>query len=211
MRQFPAAKQQQHDDTHADAGIGEIEHGAEEHEVAAADQRHPFGPRSDDDREVEHVNHLTHEERGVARAEGHEIRHVIGRRGVEDKAVEHAVNQIAGGPGQYKRETRQPKRARPEPHLPAEIPAQPPYCRHAEQAEHDLIDERQAEGHAVVLDEADVKPVSHPYAFMQVHPSFNLNLYHLVNDQQQQDNQTDCQPFSPDNIRISHLTLSGIL
>ena len=95
--------------------------------------------------------------------------------------------------------------------LPEQIPSNNAYCKDTKKAENQFVNYRHAECHPIVLNKTDIKPIRYPYAFMQVHPSFNLNLYHLVNDQQQQDNQTDCQPFSPDNIRISHLTLSGIL
>ena len=58
---------------HADTGIGKVEHGAEEHKVLSAHKWHPHGPLGLDEGEVEHIYHLTHEERRIARAKLDEI------------------------------------------------------------------------------------------------------------------------------------------
>ena len=56
--QFLPAEQEQRYDTYADAGIGEVEDWTEEDELLASDKRHPLRPRGDDEREVEHIDHL---------------------------------------------------------------------------------------------------------------------------------------------------------
>ena len=91
---LPTVEQQQPDDTHADAGIGEVEHRTEEDEMLTADKGHPQRPVQLKQREVEHIHHLSHQERGVTRTEGHEIRDII-RRGLREyQTIEQTVDQI---------------------------------------------------------------------------------------------------------------------
>ena len=88
--------------SHTDTSISEIEHRAEKYEFISTNPRHPFRPSRDYDGEIEHVNDLPHQERGITFTERNKIRHVIRRRRIEYETIEHAVNQIAYGPGKYK-------------------------------------------------------------------------------------------------------------
>ena len=56
--QFLSAEKEESDDTHADTSIGEVEDRTEEDKLLAAYKRHPLWPRGDDERKVEHVDHL---------------------------------------------------------------------------------------------------------------------------------------------------------
>ena len=60
LTDFLAIEQHEQNHTHRNAGIGEVKDGTEENELIAAKVRYPFRPGSDNEREIEHIDHLTH-------------------------------------------------------------------------------------------------------------------------------------------------------
>jgi hypothetical protein len=55
---FLSTKQEKTHNTNADASIGEVEHGTEEHKLLSAFEREPIGIGGYDEWEVEHVYHF---------------------------------------------------------------------------------------------------------------------------------------------------------
>ena len=98
-------EQQKQYDTHTDGGISKIEYRTEEYKMIATYKRHPLGPFCLDQWEIKHIHHLTHQEGGIARTERHKVGLVELRRIIENKAVEHTVDQIACGTCENHRQT----------------------------------------------------------------------------------------------------------
>ena len=184
MAHLIAVEDEQEDDTHRDAGVGEVEHRTEEDEGLSAPDGNPLGPRRFYQREVEHVDHLAQEEGSVARAEGNDVGDIERVGGTEDHAVEHAVDDV---PRRSSHDHGQADHiasrgaALDELH---DIPADGDDGHDAERAQHILVDERHAEGHAAVLHEVDIEPRCHLAALMQSHIGLDQNFDDLVNDYQ---------------------------
>lgn len=157
-------EEQQVERAHGHAGISEVEHRAEE------DHPSPVAYYG----EVEHVHHSAEHERSI----------------VPNQSVEQAVDDIAYRPGSDHR--------KPDKH-PDGSPAlaqQGVYPPYQEAAEHDAeqrqqqlarsVAERQAEGHALVLHEAQTAPLAYQRNLLaERHIRLDQNLDDLVNDDEQ--------------------------
>lgn len=201
---IPYGKQQRHYDAYTYTGVGEIEHRTEEHKLVTAPKRHPFRPCGNDNRKIEHINNLAHQERSVAMAERNEVRHIIRRRRIEYESVEHAVDKVAYRPGKNKRKAYNPQHT----HLPAQqsgqIPAQRDNGDDTEYAKNRLVYHCHAKRHTVVFDKAYVKPVGNPYALVKAHPGLHGYFYPLVDYKQRHRQQRHRQHSFLKFIRCNH-------
>ena len=186
--QVAGIEQDEHDDTHAERGIGNVEDGLEEHEVITADHGHPLGPVPLAQREVEHVHDPAVEQGGIAAVRGKQLCH-LGRHGiVENQAVGNAVNDIAQCSGGDQCDAGDIALG----HIVAV--AQSPQVidkrsrgDDAEQGEQQFAAQFHAEGHAVILDEQQLEPGGDFHLLAVIEMGFYPNLERLVDDDNQRD------------------------
>ena len=114
---------------------------------------------------------------------------------IEDHPVEHTVDNIAQGSGQYQRNANNKPRFCIAFDTSVQEPADDGHSQNAESGQKDLTHNLHTESHTVVLHKKDVKPVCHPDAFMPKHVCLDPYLYALVYDQNQKDYQQGNPPF----------------
>jgi hypothetical protein len=91
-------EQKNGDDPYGNRSIGNIEDGAEEFEILSPDKRHPLRIMCFDEREIEHIHHPAMQKSSISVRWKYLCHMLIGAL-LEDQAVEHAVQEIAQGPG----------------------------------------------------------------------------------------------------------------
>ena len=79
-----------HRDPCGDSRVGDVEYRSKEKEFLSTPERKPIGEGTIDEREVQHVNHTTEKERGVAALLRHECGDLV-IAVVEEDSVEHRV------------------------------------------------------------------------------------------------------------------------
>lgn len=157
-------EEQQVDGGNRNVDIGQVEDGSEE-VAAAVDQE--VEPRRAvcpvEEREVEHIDHLPHQEGGIGAAEFGHLRRGGCR---EDQSVEGAVEDVADGSGQHQRQADNGTRGGLHADQAVDEPNQEAAQPHAEEAQGDLspihrsaFGDLHAEGGTVVFDEAQLEPV----------------------------------------------------
>lgn len=198
-----AEEEDEQHDAYRDAGIREVEHRLEEHERLIAGgqpgrivEREPeetdhlagyregLRPIEVDEREVEHIHHPSLEPFALR----HQSRTLIGPLGNvpvavgEPASVEDTVNDIARSARQDHRDN-DDKGRRDE--LPAdgleEHPAEEQRHEDTEAGKRILIDKLHTIGHAIVLDEGQIKPRRHFYRLTKVEVRLDVNLDGLIN------------------------------
>src|ERR1700722_9650950 len=81
-----------------DRGIGQVKDRAKELKLVATDKGEPGGVMRFYDREIEHIHHPPMEKAGIPMGRK-ELCHMIIGTALKDQSIEHAVQQIAKGPG----------------------------------------------------------------------------------------------------------------
>ena len=178
---FPA-EEQKHDDTDGDAGIGEIEDGAEEGVWLSTIDGEPFGQDGGEQGEIEHVDHLSHQERCIATSERNPVRYIVGRGTAEAEAVEHRVEDVAGCSCRHHGKQDDVEGAGFLLYLQTDEIAKHSHGKDAEDGEKDLWYERHSVCHSVVLDEVYLEPGCNLDSAIKSHISLYPNLDNLVND-----------------------------
>lgn len=103
--QILTVEEQQRYDTATDCRIGKVENRAEEDEMVSTYERHPRRPVCFDNREIEHIDHLTVEQRSVSAAFGHKGCQLRIGAFIKQHSVEYAVDDIAQRTRQDERDT----------------------------------------------------------------------------------------------------------
>ena len=144
-------------------------------------------------REVEHINHLAHQECAVTLAQrSHRER----CRGCEDHSVEHRVDQITHRTCKNQRQTNNhtARRASLGTVQVVDVVAQTANHHYAEQAQQQLAPvycarrvELHTEGRTVVLHKVEVEPRQDLYRLVQAHRGFDPHLDDLVQHHKDED------------------------
>ena len=103
--QILTVEEQQRYDTATDCRIGKVENRAEEDEMVSTYERHPRRPVCFDNREIEHIDHFTVEQRSVSAAFGHKGCQLRIGAFIKQHSVEYAVDDIAQRTRQDERDT----------------------------------------------------------------------------------------------------------
>ena len=96
-------KDQKQKDSHADCGIRQVKDRPEENKVLPAPHRHPIRQDRIDQREIEHIDHLTMQPFTISSPLGHKGRHLT-KAMVEHDPIEHRIKDIAQRSGQDQRD-----------------------------------------------------------------------------------------------------------
>lgn len=147
-------------DADGDGGVGDIEDGVEELELFAADEGHPLGPVEAEQREVEHIDDTSVEERCVAAFGREKLRDVVVAL-VEDESVEAAVDEVADSADEDERQRDDEERLRAFADIMHYGPHDGDGGDKAEKGQQQFADaaaEGHPEGHADILDEMELAP-----------------------------------------------------
>ena len=83
----------------ANRGIGDVEDICKELEIRTADERHPLRPIEIEEGEIEHIHYPTFEPVAISSGIRAKRSHLRGERGIENHAIENAIEDIAGSAG----------------------------------------------------------------------------------------------------------------
>ena len=200
-------EEQQIDHCARDISVGQIENRAEEVVVVIDQEREPLGAAVPlEEREVEHIDHLTHQECAVTLAQR---RHREGCRGGEDHAVEHRIDQITNRTGKNQRQADEyaARGATLGACEVVDVVTQRTDHHHAEEAQHQLapVDsathfESHTERRAAVLDKVEVEPREDLDRLVEAHRGLNPNFQDLVEQEQHQNHY--CYVLQFHNLRF---------
>ena len=166
-----------------DGSISKVEYRTEEDEMLATPDRQPTWPMCIDDWEVEHIHYPTLEPRTVALANWYEGGQLRIRTLTEDDTIEHTVDDVSAGSGQNHGDTYDIPGLQVSLDDVDEIPKYQNNGNNTERCQEKLSKQLHAKGHAIVLGEKDLEPVSNVDATMQEHGSLYPNLDDLVNNE----------------------------
>ena len=137
--------------------------------MIASNEGNPFGPVPLHEREIEHIDHLTLEHRGVPFSPRHELRHAIGGALREDGAIEHTVDDIAQRTGYNEGHTHEVSLRKALAAYLSNIVDKKPYSYDAKEREEEFPKDLHAECHTRVLGKVNVKPVGDVDALIEAH------------------------------------------
>ena len=175
-----------------DGGVGKVEDGTEEDKVVVGAEEEIWKPRgilfgNVDDGEIQHVDHATVQPASIAAAVGEKGGDLRVGALAEDAAVEYAVDNVAHGTRRDKGEAEQHAESGVSLREADEHPKQGHDGYNPKEAQAELQEAATAhptEGHAVVLDEQQLEPVSEDRDFLpKGHIGLNPNLEDLVEHQ----------------------------
>lgn len=192
-------EKQDSDNAGGDSSISDVEYRTEEHEIITAFERHPFRQVAFIDREIQHIHHAAVQEAAIAAARRQELRYFVSHAVVEDQAIEHTVDQVAGGASQYQRTAYQQAGAILFMYQLLHIKETRYHGHEPEERKEDLSEvasEFQAIGHPFVFNEMYAEPVRENNVFLlHEHVGLDPELQHLVNCQDKDNDKNDVTIF----------------
>lgn len=191
--QESSLEQQDGDHANGNGGISDVEHRAEEHKVVASFERHPTGQVAFIDGEVQHIHHTAMEEAAITAACRHKLRYFIADAVVENKAVEHAIYQVASCACQDEGATDQQTGAVFFPDELFDVYETSHYCYQPEGGQQDLAEitaKLETIGHPFIFDEMDTEPIGeNDELLLHEHVRLDPEFQRLINDQDKDNNE----------------------
>lgn len=158
--------------------------------MTSSDERHPCWPIPLDQWKGEHIYDSSVEPCAIALSEGDDVCYLRVRGVVEDEAIEDAVDDITCCSCHDECQTDEVPPFHPFPDLPCNVYAYKECGQETETGQEDFIEKLHAEGHSVVLDKGDIKPISDAYALVYGHVGLHPDLDQLVYDESAEEDGT---------------------
>ena len=172
----------------ANRGIGDVEDICKELEIRTADERHPLRPIEIEEREIEHIHYPTFEPVGIPSGIGAKRSHLRGERGIENHAIENAIEDIAGSAGSDHGESDNESGSEfGVSDSLTEAPYQTGDSNDTTERKEEFIPEFEAESHAIIFDETEVEPRADLIILAEIEMCFDPDLDDLVSHEEKND------------------------
>ena len=181
-------------DSTRNSGIGKVENRLEEKELLSADPRHPRWPYETEQREVEHVDHTSEENRGVASAGRKERGHLRRRGIIENESIEDTIEYVARCACDDECQADEIAARDGAQCIDFDyVPYQESDGDYSEQGQRKFASKFHPEGHSVVFDEIQIEPREDFDIFPEIEMGLNPDFRCLVeNHHEDCDDEDEC-------------------
>ena len=182
-------KEEKHQsEPHADRCVSDIENIGEKLEIRSTNERHPLRPIEVEEWEIEHIHYPTFEPVGIPAGIGANRSDLRGEWGIEDDAIENAIEDIAGSTGSDHSESDdEPGSEFGVSDSLTEAPYQAGDGDDTAERKEEFIPEFEAESHAIIFDKTEVEPRADLIILAEVEMSFDPDLDDLVSHEEEYD------------------------